>query len=58
MMLGSTRPTVSVVASTLQRAGLISYTHGRIKILDRGGLEAATCECYPTVRAHFDRLGV
>ena len=58
VMLGSTRPTVSLVAGTLQKAGLISYTHGRVHILDRRGLEAASCECYATVRARFDSLGL
>ena len=58
MMLGSTRPTVTIVAETLQKAGLITYTHGRIKITDRKSLEAASCECYATVREHFDRLGL
>jgi CRP-like cAMP-binding protein len=58
MMLGSTRPTVSVVAGTLQKAGLIKYTHGRITILDRKRLEGASCECYRTVKDHFDRLGL
>ena len=58
MMLGSTRPTVTLVAGTLQRAGLIKYTHGRITILDRQSLEAASCECYATVKGHFDRLGL
>ncbi len=58
MMLGSTRPTVTVVAGTLQKAGLIKYTHGRIKILDRKRLEEAACECYATVKGHFDRLGL
>lgn len=56
MMLGSTRPTVTIVAGALQKRGLIKYTHGRITILDRAGLEAASRECYGTVRAHFDRL--
>jgi CRP-like cAMP-binding protein len=56
MMLGSTRPTVSIVASTLQKAGLITYRRGHITILDRNGLEAASCECYATVKAQFDRL--
>jgi len=46
MMLGATRPTVSVVAGTLQKAGLITYHRGRVKVLDRAGLEAASCECY------------
>jgi CRP-like cAMP-binding protein len=46
MMLGATRPTVSIVAATLQRAGLITYHRGRVKVLDRRKLEAASCECY------------
>jgi CRP-like cAMP-binding protein len=58
MMLGATRPTVTVVALTLQKAGLIRYKHGHITILDRAGLEAASCECYSTVKTHFDRLGL
>jgi CRP-like cAMP-binding protein len=56
VMLGVQRPTVSVVAATLQRAGLISYRQGLVRVLDRKGLEAASCECYPLIRAHFDRL--
>ena len=58
MMLGATRPTVSVVAGTLQKAGLIAYKHGHISILDPPGLEAASCECYETVKANFERLGL
>ena len=56
VMLGVQRPTVSVVAATLQHAGLISYTHGRVTVKNRKGLEAASCECYPIIRAHFERL--
>lgn len=58
MMLGATRPTVTVVAGALQKAGLIHYKHGRVTILNREGLEAASCECYRTVKEHFDRLGL
>ena len=58
VMLGSTRPTVNLVASTLQKAGLITYTHAHMTITDRKGLEAASCECYAVVKSHFDRLGV
>jgi len=56
MMLGSTRPTVSVIAGALQHAGLIRYVHGRMTILNRAGLEEGACECYATVKANFDRL--
>lgn len=55
-MLGVRRPSVSTVASRLQRAGLIRYRRGRITVVDRKGLEAAACECYRIVRAEFDRL--
>jgi len=58
MMLGSTRPTVTVVAGALQKAGLIRYKHGHVTVLDRPGLESAACECYSTVKSHFDRLGL
>lgn len=55
-MLGSHRPSVSVAAGILQKAGLIRYARGRITVLDRQGLEAAACECYGIVRAELDRL--
>jgi CRP-like cAMP-binding protein len=58
MMLGSTRPTVTSVAGALQKARLIKYVHGHITIVNRLGLEAASCECYRTIKAHFDRLGL
>lgn len=50
-MLGVHRPTVTIAARTLQRAGLIDYHRGQITILDRVGLEEATCECYEIVHA-------
>jgi CRP-like cAMP-binding protein len=46
MMLGATRPTVTVVAGTLQKAGLITYHRGHVTIVDREQLESASCECY------------
>src|SRR2546427_7821602 len=46
MMLGASRPTVTVVAGTLQKAGLITYHWGVIRILDRERLEDVSCECY------------
>jgi CRP-like cAMP-binding protein len=48
MMLGVARPTVTVVAGTLQKAGLIRYQRGQVTIVHRGKLEKASCECYRT----------
>jgi CRP-like cAMP-binding protein len=56
MMLGVRRPGVSVAAATLAGAGFISYIRGRIKVLDRAGLESACCECYAVVRDEYDRI--
>jgi CRP-like cAMP-binding protein len=55
-MLGVHRPSVSIAAGILQKAGLIRYARGRITVLDRPGLENASCECYAVVRQEFERL--
>ena len=57
MMLGTTRPTVSEVAGTLQRAGLITYHRGFVTIVDRERLEAAACECYAITAAIVGSFG-
>ncbi len=58
VMLGVQRPTVTIVLRSLQRDGLISTRYGRIRIVHRRRLEAASCECYGVIRAHFARLGL
>jgi CRP-like cAMP-binding protein len=55
-MLGVRRNTVSVEAHALQEAGLIRYTRGNIKILNRDGLEDCACECYSVIRAETDKM--
>jgi CRP-like cAMP-binding protein len=55
-MLGVRRPSVSIVANTLQKAGLIKYRRGHIRVLDVNGLREGSCECYAAVSAHYGRL--
>jgi CRP-like cAMP-binding protein len=55
-MLGVRRTSVSLVAGKLQEAGLIKYQRGHVAILNLEGLQEATCECYGTVSAHYERL--
>jgi CRP-like cAMP-binding protein len=55
-MLGCTRPSVSLVAGTLQDQGLITYSRGHMLIVDREGLEQVSCECYEKVRREYARL--
>ncbi len=55
-MLGVARQSVGIAVGDLQNRGLIEYQRGDMRILDRPGLEAASCECYEIVRAEFSRL--
>ncbi|WP_414582072.1 Crp/Fnr family transcriptional regulator [Scytonema sp. PCC 10023] len=55
-MLGVRRASVSVVAAIIQKAGLITYKRGKMTILDREGLQDATCECYAIIKQEFNRL--
>lgn len=55
-MLGVRREGVTESAQRLQKAGLISYHRGRIRVIDRAGLEKRVCECYDVVKEEYDRL--
>ncbi|SIO66535.1 cAMP-binding domain of CRP or a regulatory subunit of cAMP-dependent protein kinases [Singulisphaera sp. GP187] len=55
LMLGVHRPSVTVAAGALQHAGLISYRHGRMTVLDRERLEEASCECYRAIKDESNR---
>jgi Mn-dependent DtxR family transcriptional regulator len=55
-MLGVRRAGVTETAGALQRSGLIRYHHGRLRIVDREGLEATACECYRIDHDRFVRL--
>jgi Mn-dependent DtxR family transcriptional regulator len=56
MMLCVNRPSVSVAVRALQRAGILQIGRGRIAVLDREGLEAASCECYEMAKQKTNLL--
>lgn len=55
-MLAVRRQSVSVVAGTLQKGGLITYNRGTVRILDRAGLTETACECHGVIREYYDRI--
>lgn len=55
-MLGVRREGVTDAAGKLQRLGVIEYSRGHIKVLDRPQLEQLSCECYSVVRCETERL--
>jgi CRP-like cAMP-binding protein len=55
-MLGVRRTSVTAVARTLQEAGIIKYTRGKIAIVDIDSLRESACECYETVKGHYQQL--
>lgn len=55
-MLGVRRPSVTLAAGALQRAGLIDSSRGMLRITNREGLEAIACDCYQLVRGHYEQL--
>ncbi len=55
-MLGVRRTSVSLIAGTLQTAGLIRYSRGNIKITDVEAMRASACECYEKVRSHYEQM--
>jgi CRP-like cAMP-binding protein len=55
-MLGVRRTSVTLIAQTLQRSGLIKYRRGNIRILDAVGLAELACECHEAIRAHSKAL--
>ena len=55
-MLGVRRQTISIIAGTLQKAGLVSYRRGVVRILNRKGLEECTCECYEAMKTSYDQI--
>jgi CRP-like cAMP-binding protein len=56
VMLGAQRAGVSIALNGIQKAGLIRYSRGRVRVTDRIRLEKAACECYDTIRMQLDKL--
>src|SRR5208283_2889527 len=57
-MLGTDRPSVSLAAGVLQKRGIIEYTRGAVKIMNRKKLEDSACECYAVIRQYDGDLGI
>lgn len=55
-MLGVGRGSVTLTAHTLQAAGLIKYSRGKVQLVDHQALRDSACECYGTVKAHYEAL--
>ena len=55
-ILGVRRQSVAAMARVFQKAGLIDYTRGKVKIIDRLGLESAACNCYFKMKREFERI--
>ena len=56
VMLGANRTTVTMSAITLQDQGFIEYSRGHIRLTNRPGLEAFSCDCYQMIGQEFNRL--
>jgi CRP-like cAMP-binding protein len=54
-MLGTDRPSVSLAAGLLQKAGLIEYGRGAVRITNRAQLEVFACECYSVIRDYTSK---
>jgi CRP-like cAMP-binding protein len=55
-MLGVQRSSVSIVANNLQQQGLIKYNRGKVQIVNVQGLRQLACECYDTVKKHYQSM--
>jgi Mn-dependent DtxR family transcriptional regulator len=55
-MLGVRRTSVTLHAGTLQKAGMIRYRRGHIKITDVEAVQSGACECYERVRSHYELM--
>jgi CRP-like cAMP-binding protein len=57
MLMGTTRPTISLIIENFERAGIVTVTRGAVTVRDRTKLEGIACECYQIIRAHYAEVG-
>jgi CRP-like cAMP-binding protein len=57
-LMGSSRPTISLIMQTFERAGIVSVHRRSITVIDRARLEAVSCECYKIIRKHYEEVGM
>ena len=55
-MLGVRRSTVNIATGMLKKAGFIRYVRGKLTVIDRAGLESASCECYQSIVKVYEAL--
>jgi CRP-like cAMP-binding protein len=55
-LMGTTRPTISLVMQTFEKAGIVALERGAITVLDRGRLEEVSCECYRIIKGHYEEV--
>ena len=56
-LMGTTRPTISLIMQAFERAGIVAVERGAITVVDRDRLEAASCECYRIIKEHYQEVG-
>jgi len=56
-LMGTTRPTISLVMQMLEKNGIVRVERGAITVVDRAGLEKISCECYAIIRQHYKEVG-
>ena len=55
-MMGIRRTTVTTVAGELQKAGMITYQRGQLRIIDLAQIQQWACECDEDIRSHYRRI--
>lgn len=58
MLMGTTRPTVTLIVQAFEKAGTVRVGRGAITVVDRARLERASCECYGIIKSHFAEVGL